>query len=102
MTLKRLALISASAGAGFAVTSAILIFVYLFHSQHQHDEWNSSVITATFARFDLSEDQSGKPASLIFTYTLENHGKPDYYFAKGDLFKMFAKGESGDLMETDG
>lgn len=100
MTLKRLAVISSCAGAGFALTSAVLIFAYRSYSQHQHNVWNGGAVTARFTRFDLSEAQNGKPASLTFTYTFENHGENDYSFSKDDSFKMFAKSQSGDLMET--
>src|ERR1035441_9761883 len=100
MTLKRLAVISFCAGAGFALASAVLILTYRSYSQHQHNLWNGSAVTARFTRSDLSEDQNGTPTSLTFTYTFENHAETDYSFSKDDSFKMFAKSQSGDLMET--
>jgi hypothetical protein len=70
---KRLVLISASAGAGFALMLSLIFGGYVWH-QSRPKPWNKGSIKATFDYVD-TEDQDNQ---LVFHYTLENSMNFDY------------------------
>jgi hypothetical protein len=80
-TWKRLLVISASAGAGFALVLAILaggLFWYKSRPKAQ-SAWNSSAITAKFATIEFSTNPTDG-IGFLFSYDLENNTNRDYRF----------------------
>ena len=70
---KRLVLISASAGAGVAVTLLLIIGGHNWY-QSRPKPWDTSAVKATFHYIDTE----GVNTTLVFMYTLENTTDFDY------------------------
>ncbi|HMD98142.1 MAG TPA: hypothetical protein VKM93_12545 [Terriglobia bacterium] len=73
---KRLVIVSASAGAGFALMLAIIAGAVVLHSSHPRppQPWNVSAIKATYDALKAEDDDG----HLVFYYVLENTTDSDY------------------------
>jgi hypothetical protein len=71
---KRLVIISASAGAGFAVLLAVIVGGVIWYSSRPPKPWNSAAIKATYDSIDTEGDKR----TFVFDYTLENETDADY------------------------
>jgi hypothetical protein len=78
---KRLAIVSASAGAGLAVTMALIVGGLLWYSSRPHPPkpWNTSALKATYDYIDTEGDKR----TIVFYYTLENKTDADYKVESG-------------------
>lgn len=79
---RRIALFSASLGAGFAVVAAAaFIIVHWYQSQPKPPvPWNSRAITARFSHLSTE----GEKPTLVFWYILENTTDYDYTLSNLD------------------
>ena len=102
---KHILAISATAGAGFALTLAAIIGVALFYESRPKPAvpWNRNAIKATFDYLDTKND-----GTLQFNYVLENTADADYSLEDMSDVEMMAKLErqksltaAGDTVETE-
>ncbi len=70
---KRLVLVSASAGAGFALMLSLIFGGYVWH-QSRPKPWNKEAIKTTFDKIGVE----GVNNALVFYYTMENATDSDY------------------------
>ena len=99
-SLKKLAVVGFSLGAGFAVAATLIVWVYSGYSNRVANKWKEGVITARFKQFDVAhDDKTGKPSTLIFSYVLENNSDTDYQLNKGD-YELFTTSDTGELQST--
>src|SRR5215813_5320923 len=85
-TVKKLIIISASAGASFAVVLASLSAL-LFWWESRPKPWNSQAISATFETIRAS----GEDQNIIFRYTLRNNTNADYLIESMNGISLMAK-----------
>ncbi len=81
---KRVALISASAGAGAAVVGFVILGVILWLSARPKD-WNTDAVKAHFENLNCSGEQE----TLIFLYTFESATDSDYEIENLDFSAEF-------------
>ena len=83
---KRLALMSAAAGAGAVLAAALLAggILWLSSRPERPKPWNSKAIIATFDY----PDTEGIPKTVVLDYTLENKSDLDYRMPKKDQLKI--------------
>lgn len=78
---KQMVIVSASAGAGFALTICIFLVLFRWY-QTRPKPWNTRAIRATFLRIGTE----GKDRTLVFNYILENTTDDDFQVAdKSDI-----------------
>lgn len=73
---KKIVLISAAVGAGFAIMGTLIVGVFLWYSSRPKapTPWDTNKITATFDYIDTE----GEKHNLVFYYVLDNHTDFDY------------------------
>jgi hypothetical protein len=88
-SVRRLVIISVSAGAGFALALAIIAGATLWYSSRPErpKPWNSKAIVATFDYPDV-EGAGGSSKTLVLYYTLENTTETDYRMPKRDQLEI--------------
>lgn len=86
---KRLVIISASAGAGFALTLALIVGGLRWYDTRPKPlkPWNTTAIKAAFD----SVTTEGEENNLVFSYVLENTGDSDYRLEGDSLVSVRAK-----------
>jgi hypothetical protein len=95
-TWKKLALISLSAGAGFAMVAAVILGIFIWYDSRPKPDkpWNTSAIVAESApSFDASTNSS----RIRLEYYLVNKTDRDYQLSSAGSFKLLAKQKSGSL-----
>jgi hypothetical protein len=80
-TWKRLVVVSASTGAGFALIVAILAGGLFWYKSRPKTPraWNSNAVTAKFATLEFSNNPTDN-VLFFFNYDLENNTDVDYRF----------------------
>jgi hypothetical protein len=103
---KRVLLIGAGFGAGFAVLAAAIIGGWIWYDGRPHPPkpWNNKAIIATFDYPDTesgAEDKSGfSPDQLVFYYTLENTTDFDYRMPPRDQLELSGRLEEENSLTT--
>jgi len=85
-TVKKLIIISVSAGASFAVVLASLSAL-LFWWESRPKPWNSQAIRATFEAIGVN----GAEQKIVFRYTLHNNTNSDYRIESMNGIALMAK-----------
>ena len=95
-TRKKLAVISLSAGAGFAITLTIVFGSFLWYDSRPRPQkpWNKSAIVAQSAP---SFDASMNASRIRLEYYLVNKTDTDYQLTSAGSFKLLAKQRGGSL-----
>lgn len=95
-TWKRLAVISLSAGAGFALMLSVIVGGIVWHSSRPKPPkpWDTNVIIAKEPpSFSVSSDGE----KIDFTYTLENTTSSDYRIDSDSAIKVLLRTKEGIL-----
>jgi hypothetical protein len=95
---KRLALISAAAGAGAVLAAALAVGgILLYSSRPQHPKpWNSKAIIATFDY----PDTEGDTKTIVLYYTVENTSELDYRMSKKEQLEINGRLKREDSLAT--
>lgn len=97
---KKILLVSAGFGAGFAAVLSLVALVALW-SAHRPKPWNSTAITAKPTH--LVVETSGEELHFHFRYALSNHTGSDYFVAGLQNAALMKKlPEDGSLQRLDG
>jgi len=91
-SLKRLAIVSASLGAGAVVMSAVLVALFTWYSSRPNPPkpWDAKAITATFD-YPETEKVALNAPTIVLYYTLQNKTDLDYRLPKRDLLEVTAR-----------
>ena len=71
-TWKRIALISAAFGVGFAVAISIIGGLTIWY-QDRPRPWNDRAITGTFGGLEVDTQPSGASYKVVFQFNLQNN-----------------------------
>ena len=84
MHWKKLVVISASSGAGFALVCVLILWATGWKAVHANapKSWNSTPIKASFVSAQLREIDRGNSSVLLY-YNLENNSDFDYRLSDG-------------------
>ena len=89
---KRLVVICASAGAGFAFALALIVGGLLWHKSRPAppSPWNVSALKASWDRMDFEFiAANGKRRTIVFYYALENQTDRDYEVKDGTSMAIY-------------
>lgn len=89
---KRLALTSASFGAGFAVAMSLIVGSFVWYKSRPPKPWNSTAIKAQLVDVEMdARDPDNAVRNLVFTYVLENTTSFDYRLPEKPSVILMAK-----------
>lgn len=95
-TLKRTTLISAAAGAIFALVLIAAGVLWYSTRQHQPRPWNTRALRAEFHYVDTEGQQN----TLVFGYYLENQSDTDYQLPDAnEILLMMKRADNGALSQ---
>jgi hypothetical protein len=78
-TWKRVVLIAAGFGAGFAICMALIAVTFYWYSTRPRP-WNSTALKASFETMELSTNPQQDNYSVDFVYSVENTTRRNYEF----------------------
>jgi hypothetical protein len=95
-TWKKILIKAAGFGAGFAIVSAIVLFIFVWWSSRpvKPKPWNTEAITAIYSGFGVDDDQYFR-----FYYTLQNKTDTDYTVNESTPFSISGRIIEGDLAQ---
>lgn len=84
--IKRWIITGLSFGAGFAITLAIIIGLFIWH-ENKPKPWDTKAITSIYDTADIEGDNS----TFVFYYTLQNNTDKDYTINDASDFVLLSK-----------